>query len=83
MLEQGELETGRGKNQETNLQRHGKPRWLSHHVSIVRLLAMFNAVVTEFTDIARNGEREARAKASGMVKVKHTFDFCMSLHIMS
>jgi hypothetical protein len=40
-LENGEISSGRGLNQETSLRRYGDTRWGSHYVTIIRLLAMF------------------------------------------
>ncbi|CAN1269428.1 hypothetical protein LINPERPRIM_LOCUS13580 [Linum perenne] len=43
MLESGELETGKGANQSTSLQRAGATRWSSHFFSVDSMIKMFAA----------------------------------------
>ncbi|CAN1254409.1 hypothetical protein LINPERPRIM_LOCUS8646 [Linum perenne] len=43
MLESGELETGKGANQSTSLQRAGATRWGSHFFSVDSMIKMFAA----------------------------------------
>ncbi|KAJ6946256.1 hypothetical protein NC651_001114 [Populus alba x Populus x berolinensis] len=49
-LENEEISSGRGLNQETSLKRYGDTRWGSHYVTIVRLLTMFSSVLDELDD---------------------------------
>ena len=41
----GEIETGRGLNQELSLIRDGDTHWGSHHKTIERLISLFPVVV--------------------------------------
>ncbi|CAN1215496.1 hypothetical protein LINPERPRIM_LOCUS247 [Linum perenne] len=43
MLESGEIETGKGANQSTSLQRAGATRWSSHFFSVDSMIKMFAA----------------------------------------
>ncbi|CAN1337411.1 hypothetical protein LINPERPRIM_LOCUS37588 [Linum perenne] len=43
MLESGELQTGKGANQSTSLQRAGATRWSSHFFSVDSMIKMFAA----------------------------------------
>ncbi|XP_034920788.1 uncharacterized protein [Populus alba] len=54
-LENGEIASGRGLNQETSLRRYGDTRWGSHYVTIIRLLAMFSSVLDVFEIIREDG----------------------------
>jgi hypothetical protein len=54
-LENGEISSGRGLNQETSLRRYGDTRWGSHYVTIIRLLAMFSSVL-DVLEIIRKDE---------------------------
>ncbi|KAJ6858052.1 zinc finger MYM-type protein 1-like [Populus alba x Populus x berolinensis] len=54
-LENGEIASGRGLNQETSLRRYGDTRWGSHYVTIIRLLAMFSSVLDVLEIIREDG----------------------------
>jgi hypothetical protein len=44
-LENREISSGQGLNQETSLRRYSDTRWGSHYVTIILLLAMFSSVL--------------------------------------
>ncbi|XP_042044474.1 uncharacterized protein LOC121790278 [Salvia splendens] len=50
MIENGEIGTGRGQNQETSLKRPGDTRWGSHYVTVIRLANMWQSV-TEIENV--------------------------------
>jgi hypothetical protein len=54
-LQNNEMSTGRGLNQEMNLKRHGDTRWSSHYGAIVTLITMFSFVIDTVEDIVEYG----------------------------
>uniref|UniRef100_I1R6T0 TTF-type domain-containing protein n=1 Tax=Oryza glaberrima TaxID=4538 RepID=I1R6T0_ORYGL len=82
-LQLGELETGRGLNQELGLKRAGDTRWGSHFNSLLNMIVMFPSVVEVIDDIAHNGSKAVdRLKAKGVLDAIQTFDFSFMLHLM-
>ncbi|XP_035836910.1 uncharacterized protein LOC118484907 [Helianthus annuus] len=61
----GEINTGKGLNQEVSLARPGDTRWGSHHRTIISLLKLFLEVVEVLTFIKQDGETfQQRSNAS-------------------
>ncbi|CAN0900385.1 Zinc finger MYM-type protein 1 [Linum grandiflorum] len=54
MVERGELETGRGANQNTTLQRADATRWSSHFYSVDSMIKMFAAVCEVLMEVSKN-----------------------------
>jgi hypothetical protein len=83
-IELGELDTGRGANQISSLQRPGDTRWSSHYRSIQSLKKMFGATVSVLRSIAndRSVSKYSRGDASGALRIIVTFDFVFILLMM-
>ncbi|XP_050233531.1 uncharacterized protein LOC126682018 [Mercurialis annua] len=82
-LETGELSTGKGLNQPTNLARPGDTRWGSHHVTLVRLLSMWGSALYMLERVYEDAiESEPRGKASALIKLMEDFHFVFILHLM-
>ncbi|XP_022682320.1 zinc finger MYM-type protein 1-like isoform X2 [Setaria italica] len=83
-IELGELDTGRGANQISSLQRPGDTRWSSHYRSILSLKKMFGATVSVLRNIAndRSVSKYSRGDASGALRIIVTFDFVFILLLM-
>ena len=58
-LQNGEMFSEQGLNQETFLKRYGDTRWGSHYVTIIRLLIMFSLVLNVL-EIIREDEMNSR-----------------------
>ncbi|CAN0875243.1 Zinc finger MYM-type protein 1 [Linum grandiflorum] len=84
MVECGELETGRGANQNTTLQRAGATRWSSHFFSVESLIKMFAAVCEVLMEVSKNNtsSQENKAEAEGALEEITTFKFVFCLHMM-
>ena len=80
-IELGELDTGRGANQISSLQRPRDTRWSSHYGSILSLKKMFGATVSVPRIIAndRSVSKYSRGDASGALQIIVTFDFVFIL----
>ncbi|KAK9757909.1 hypothetical protein RND81_01G194300, partial [Saponaria officinalis] len=67
-LEKGEIETGRGLNQETTLTRPGATRWGSHYTTIIRLLSLWPSTIQVLENIFHDGtEMKTRGVASSNI----------------
>ncbi|KAL0550039.1 hypothetical protein IC582_014535 [Cucumis melo] len=64
-LNNGELSSGRGLNQETMIKRPGDTRWGSHYITLVRCISMFSSiceVLEIIIDDGSNFEQKYEAK---------------------
>ncbi|GMP79524.1 hypothetical protein CsSME_00035029 [Camellia sinensis var. sinensis] len=68
-LNTGELSSGQGLNQETNLKRVGDTRWSLHYGMLVSLASMFLTVIHQ-------------AEANVLLDSMQSFEFVFNLHLM-
>jgi hypothetical protein len=54
-LQNNEMSTGHGLNQEMNIKRPGDTRWSSHYGAIASLIIMFSSVIDTVEDIVEDG----------------------------
>ncbi|KAI8528033.1 hypothetical protein RHMOL_Rhmol12G0119600 [Rhododendron molle] len=82
-LDIGELSSGKGLNQETNLIRAGDTRWGSHYGTLVRLVNMFSSVieVLEFVSEDRSNT-DQKAESNVLLENLQSFEFVFNLHLM-
>lgn len=77
-VKSGELETGKGKNQELCLKRPGDTRWSSHYGAVANVIAMFPSVGQVLKNISKYGVLPVqRAEAAGLCDEFWTFDFVL------
>ncbi|XP_019087365.1 PREDICTED: zinc finger MYM-type protein 1-like [Camelina sativa] len=82
-INNGEIKTGTGLNQEISLQRPGNTRWGSHYKTLLRLVELFSYVVKVLEYIQDEcTDSTKRQQAYGILKYFHTFDFVFYLHLM-
>ncbi|XP_015162385.1 uncharacterized protein [Solanum tuberosum] len=68
-LDMGELETGRGLNQELGLVKVGDTRWGSHYKSFGNFISSFDSIVDVLGTLVENASTlEERARASGFLR---------------
>jgi hypothetical protein len=82
-IETGDIFTGRGKNQQTNLARPGDTRWGSHHKTLCRLVHMWKSVLhvlENLSDDATNATQ--KTTASGLLEKMESFEFVLIMHLM-
>ncbi|XP_025665281.1 uncharacterized protein [Arachis hypogaea] len=83
LVVQNELETDKGANQISTLQRAGDTRWSSHFNSICSLVKMFTATNIVLNNIIEDGTTYAqRGEAYGVSKILLSFEFVFTLHLM-
>ncbi|CAN6542536.1 unnamed protein product [Malus baccata var. baccata] len=81
-LHLGNLETGKGLNQESSLMRPCDTRWNSHYGTIVSIIVMFEAVVEVVEWIKSDRNQDNLGEAIGLFKDIQTFDFVFHLCLM-
>ncbi|XP_028123474.1 uncharacterized protein LOC114320597 [Camellia sinensis] len=82
-LNTGELSSGQGLNQETNLKCTGDTRWSSHYGTLVSLAGMFSTVIDVLEMISEDGSNsEQRAEANVLLDSIQLFEFVFNLHLM-
>ncbi|XP_058189162.1 uncharacterized protein LOC131306757 [Rhododendron vialii] len=79
----GELSSGQGLNQETNLQCPGDTRWGSHYRTLVRLMGMFDSVIHVLEIISEEGSNtDQKAEWNVLMDNLQSFEFVLNLHLM-
>ncbi|KAK4406285.1 hypothetical protein Sango_0635000 [Sesamum angolense] len=82
-LEKGEIFSGRGKQQETTLARPGDTRWCSHHITLDRLLSIWDSVLEILQYVCDDGDIvEQRGRTSSLIEKMKSFEFVFILHLM-
>ncbi|XP_023760966.1 uncharacterized protein LOC111909384 [Lactuca sativa] len=82
-LYSGELETGRGLNQEATLVRVGETRWDSHFNTLTILMKLFADVLVVLDFVKKEGGSLAnRQQASGILAYFKSYEFVFYLHMM-
>nr|XP_016477854.1 PREDICTED: zinc finger MYM-type protein 1-like [Nicotiana tabacum] len=82
-LNLGELETGKGLNQELGLARAADTRWGSHYKSFKNFISMFGSIIDVLDTIVVDARTlEERAKAKGYLSTCQTFEVTFMLHLM-
>ncbi|XP_042374444.1 zinc finger MYM-type protein 1-like [Zingiber officinale] len=83
MLEGGDISTGSGKNQETNLVRPGDTRWGSHYLTLGRLLSMWPSVIQVLENICDDSSSfDSRGVAKSLIQKMENYEFVFMLHLM-
>nr|XP_009595634.1 uncharacterized protein LOC104091899 [Nicotiana tomentosiformis] len=82
-LYMGELETGRGLNQELGLVRADDTRWGSHYKSFGNFILLFDSIVDVLDTLVEDASTlDNRAKAAGYLRSCQTFEVAFMLHFM-
>ncbi|XP_057496717.1 uncharacterized protein LOC130781532 [Actinidia eriantha] len=81
-LNAGELESGRGLNQESNLARPSDTRWSSHYETLISVIKMFPAIIGVLEKIRKDGDGDNNGMANGLLLNIQQFDFVFNLHLM-
>ncbi|XP_028098458.1 uncharacterized protein LOC114298153, partial [Camellia sinensis] len=83
MIDIDELETGKGLNQISTLQRVGDTRWSSHFKSVSSLIKIFSPTCEVLLNIINEGTTSAqRGDADSAYETLTSFEFVFILHLM-
>ncbi|XP_057504790.1 uncharacterized protein LOC130788266 [Actinidia eriantha] len=81
-LNAGELQSGRGLNQESNLARASDTRWSSHYETLISFIKIFPAICGVLEKIREDGDGDNNGMANGLLLNIQQFDFVFNLHLM-
>ncbi|XP_016902101.2 uncharacterized protein LOC107991537 [Cucumis melo] len=82
-LNNGEISSGRGLNQEIMIKRPGDTRWGSHYNTLTSLVTMFSSVVDVLETIMDSGSNsEQKYEARILMTSILLFDFVFNMHLM-
>ena len=82
-LESGEIFSGRGKNQATNLVRPRDTQWGTHNKALCRFIEMWTSVLHVLENIHDDAENlTQRTTAGGLISQMESFEFVFILHVM-
>lgn len=83
-LDMGELEMGRGLNQELGLIKASDIRWGSHYKSFRNFISNFASIVDALDSLVENASTsKEKASALGFLRSCHTFETGFSLYLMT
>nr|XP_016511688.1 PREDICTED: uncharacterized protein LOC107828823 [Nicotiana tabacum] len=83
LLESGELQSGKGLNQERGLQRPGDTRWGSHYRTLDNFIVLFSSIVHVLEVVEYEGsEADDRLQTEAFLSKINEFDFIFLLHLM-
>ncbi|XP_024178590.1 zinc finger MYM-type protein 1-like [Rosa chinensis] len=82
-LKVGELTSGHGLNQETEIKCSCDTRWSSHYGTLLNFTVMFSSIIDELDEIAFDKvSSDQKHEAFISLKLLQSFDFIFSLHLM-
>ncbi|XP_034582011.1 uncharacterized protein [Setaria viridis] len=82
-LENCEIATGRGLNQESGLARPRDTRWGSHLKTLLRILVMWDAILEVLEIVKKDSIKPTcNGGAFGLIGKMESFDFVFILHLM-
>jgi hypothetical protein len=82
-VENGEITTGRGLNQESSLARPGDTRWGSHLKTLLRILVMWEAIIDVLEIVKKDSTKPTfNGGAFGLMGKMQSFDFVFIMHLM-
>nr|XP_009788698.1 PREDICTED: zinc finger MYM-type protein 1-like [Nicotiana sylvestris]XP_016481049.1 PREDICTED: zinc finger MYM-type protein 1-like [Nicotiana tabacum] len=82
LLESGEIQSGKGLNQERGLQRPGDTRWGSHCKTLDNFVILFSSIVHVLGVIECEGDVNDRLQAGAFSSKIKAFEFVFLLHLM-
>ncbi|XP_066392414.1 uncharacterized protein [Miscanthus floridulus] len=82
-IENGEIMTGSGLNQESSLARPGDTRWGSHLKTLLRILVMWESIIDVLEIVKKDSIKPTcNGGALGLIGKMESFDFVFILHLM-
>ncbi|KAM5552412.1 zinc finger MYM-type protein 1-like [Rosa sericea] len=82
-LENNELSSGQGLNQETSVKRTSDTRWSSHYDTLISLARMFKSVIAVLEVVRMDGtSSEQKLEARVLLDYMRSYEFIFCLHLM-
>ena len=82
LIEEGQIETGSGLNQESSIARAGDTRWGSHFRTLTRLMTLYGAIIEVLEEVGKDTSFEKYGETMLLLDVLQSFDFIFMLYMM-
>lgn len=82
-IDNGDIQTGKGLNQEMGLARPAETRWGTHYKTVVNIITLFPAIRDVLISLGEDhAQKSDWPRIRAMVLVLESFDFVFSAHLM-
>ncbi|XP_024640541.1 uncharacterized protein [Medicago truncatula] len=82
LIEEGEIETGSGLNQDSSIARAGDTRWGSHFRTLTSLMTLYGAIVRVIVEVGNDPSFDKFGETVLLLDVLQSFDFIFMLYMM-
>ncbi|XP_024642232.2 zinc finger MYM-type protein 1-like [Medicago truncatula] len=82
LIEEGEIETGSGLNQDSSIARAGDTRWGSHFRTLTSLMTLYGAIVEVIVEVGNDPSFDKFGETVLLLDVLQSFDFIFMLYMM-
>ncbi|KAL6599039.1 hypothetical protein ACP70R_045903 [Stipagrostis hirtigluma subsp. patula] len=82
-LELGDIESGKGLNQEMGLSRPGDTRWGSHYKTVLHIVSMYSTILKVLIKLGKDrSHKDDWGKIHAVCEAIESFDFIFIAHLM-
>ncbi|KAH1221067.1 Zinc finger MYM-type protein 1 [Glycine max] len=82
LIEEGQIETDSGLNQESSIARAGDTRWGSHFRTLTSLMTIYGAIIEVLEEVGKDTSFEKYGETMLLLDVLQSFDFIFMLYMM-
>lgn len=82
-LQEGEISSGSGLNQETTIKNEGETRWISHYGTLLGIVSLFSSLIDVIEMIKEDGTSfDQKDETLFFIKYTQSFEFIFILNLM-
>ncbi|PNX86157.1 HAT family dimerization domain containing protein [Trifolium pratense] len=82
LIEEGQIETGSGKNQQSSIARAGDTLWGSHFRTLTSLITLYSPIIGLLEEVQNDTTFEKHGETLYLLDMLQSFDFIFMLHLM-
>ena len=82
LIEEGEIETGSGLNQQSSIARAGDSRWGSHFMTLTSVMTLYGAIVGVIIDVRNDPTYDKYGETTLLLYLLRSFDFIFMLYML-
>jgi hypothetical protein len=82
LIEEGEIETGSGLNQQSSIARAGDTRWGSHFRTLTSLMTLYGAIVGVIVEVGNDPTYDKYGETTLLLYLLQSFDFIFMLYML-
>ncbi|XP_058783251.1 uncharacterized protein LOC131657920 [Vicia villosa] len=82
LIEEGQIETGSGLNQESSIARAGDTHWGSHVRTLTSLMTLYDAIIGVLEEVGNDTSFEKHGETMLLLDVLQSFDLIFILYMM-